>query len=258
MFTPAIGSRLVPGLAQALRATLDVLLPPHCLTCDRPVDAPGQFCIECFRGTAFITEPCCTHCGVPFSYAGQGGAERLCPACRAHPAPWGQARAALRYDGRAKRLVLPFKHADRPDLAKALAPMMARAGAALLRRAELIVPVPLHRRRLFARRYNQAALLAQALARIAGVPAVPDLLCRTRATVSLGELGATARAEAVAGAFAVRPSRAGRLAGRRVLLVDDVMTSGATAAGCTEMLLSAGAAGVDVLVAARVPDPRLR
>ena len=257
MHAPAFTGRF--GFASgALRATLDVLLPPSCLTCDRPVDAPGQFCAECFRGAAFITEPCCVHCGVPFSHAGQGGAELLCPGCRAHPAPWGQARAALRYDGHAKRVLLPFKHADRPELCSALAPMMARAGAALLRRAELIVPVPLHRRRLFARRYNQAALLARALARLSGIPAVPDQLRRTRATVSLGELGAQARTEAVEGAFAVRRARAARLAGRQVLLVDDVMTSGATASACTSVLLAAGAAGVDVLVAARVPDPRLR
>ncbi len=172
--------------------------------------------------------------------------------------PGAQARAALRYDGHAKRLLLPFKHADRPELAAALAPMMARAGAALLARADLLVPVPLHRRRLFTRRYNQAALLARALSRQSGVPDVPDGLCRSRPTAALGELGASARAAAVAGVFAVRPTRAARLAGARVLLVDDVMTSGATAAACTEVLLAAGVLGVDVLVAARVPDPRLR
>jgi ComF family protein len=253
----AIVTRLAPALGVAARAALDLLLPPICPTCDRPVDAPGRFCADCFGHAAFITEPCCVHCGVPFSHLGQGGAERLCPGCRAHAQPWDQARAALRYDGQAKRLLLPFKHADRPELAAALAPLMARAGAALLRRAELIVPVPLHRRRLFARRYNQAALLALGLSRRSGVAAVPDLLRRTRATAPLGELGAEARAAAVAAAFAVRASRAARLVGRRVLLVDDVMTSGATAAACTEVLLAAGAVAVDVLVAARVPDPRL-
>lgn len=258
MHVPAVATRLAPGVSHAFRLALDVLLPPNCLTCDRPVDAPGQFCADCFRAAAFVTEPCCGHCGVPFGHAGQGGPERLCPACRAHPAPWVQARAALRYDGHAKRVLLPFKYADRPELARALAPMMARAGAALLRRAELIVPVPLHRRRLFARRYNQAALLARALSRLSGVPAVPDMLCRTRPTASLGELSAQARAEMVAGAFAVRPHRMARLQDRYVLLVDDVLTSGATAAACTEALQAAGAACVDVLVAARVPDPRLR
>lgn len=251
-------ARAAPALGAAWRGVLDVLLPPECLTCDQPVQAPGMFCGACFRAVSFVTEPFCAHCGVPFNNDGQGGPERLCPACRLHPAPWGQARAALRYDGHAKRVLLPFKHADRPDLAAALAPMMARVGAALLKRAELIVPVPLHRRRLFARRYNQAALLAQALARRSGVPSVPDLLARTRPTAPLGELSAAARASAVAGAFAVRPARAALAKGRRVLLVDDVMTSGATASACTEVLLAAGAAAVDVLVAARVPDPRLR
>jgi ComF family protein len=249
---------MAPGLLVAGRATLDFLLPAQCLTCDRPVQAQGQFCATCFAQAAFITAPLCVACGVGFAHAGQGGVEQLCPGCRLHPPPWGAARAALRYDGHAKRLVLPFKHADRPELAAALAPMMARAGAALLARATLLVPVPLHRRRLFTRRYNQAALLARALSRLCGVPAAPDVLRRVRATAPLGDLGASARAAALNGAFAVRPTRAARVAGASVVLIDDVMTSGATAAACTETLLAAGAAGVTVLVAARVPDPRLR
>lgn len=244
-------------LGAAARTALDFLLPPVCLTCDRPVDGAGRFCADCFRRTAFVTEPCCRACGTPFAHAQQGGAEHLCTTCRAHPPPWRRARAALRYDAQAQRVVLPFKYADRPELAAALATLMARAGAALLREAQVIVPVPLHRRRLLARRYNQAALLAQALARLSGVPSVPDLLARRRATAPLGQLGAAARAAALDGAIAVRPHRAARVAGRPVLLVDDVMTSGATAAACTAALLAAGAAEVDVLVAARVPDPRL-
>jgi ComF family protein len=255
---PVLAARLPATFAALGRAALDLLLPPQCLTCDRPVATQGQFCGECFARTAFITEPCCAHCGVPFAHALQGGVERLCPGCRLHPPPWRQARAALRYDEHARRVVLPLKHADRTELAAALAPMMARAAPALLRRAELIVPVPLHRRRLFARRYNQAALLAGALSRLCHATAVPDLLRRHVATPSLGELGAEARAAAVAGAFTVRAGRAARLHGRQVLLVDDVMTSGATASACAAVLLAAGAAAVDVLVAARVPDPRLR
>jgi len=154
--------------------------------------------------------------------------------------------------------VLPFKYADRTDLAAVLAPMMARAGAVLLRDADLLVPVPLHRRRLLARGYNQAALLAGALAGLTGLAVVLDALRRIRATVPLSGLGAEARSLTVEGVFAVHPRRAALLVGRRVLLIDDVLTSGATCSACVEVLLDAGAAEVDVLVAARVPDPRLR
>jgi ComF family protein len=240
------------------RAALDLLLPPTCLTCDATVAEPGQFCPACFRLTGFLSEPCCTVCGVPFAYAWQGGTERLCPVCRDHPPPWGQARAALRYDGQSARILLPFKHGDRTERAPALARLMARAGQALLGRAELLVPVPLHRRRLLTRRYNQSALLAHALGHIASRPVLPDALRRVRPTRSLGDLSSAERAAAVDGVFAVPPSRLGRVQGRRVLLVDDVMTSGATARACTEALIEAGAAAVDVLVAARVPDPRLQ
>jgi ComF family protein len=221
------------------------------------VDTPGLLCADCFRRTGFITEPFCIRCGVPFAAAGLGGAEHLCPACRAAPPVFHQARGALRYDAQGRRLILPFKHADRTEMASMLAPHMARAGAALLREADVLVPVPLHRMRLFRRRYNQAALLAKAVGRIAGRPCLLDALMRRRATASLGEKSAAERAIEVADAFAVRPSRAGSLAGKRVLLIDDVMTSGATANACAVALLAAGAVMVDVLVAARVPDPRL-
>jgi predicted amidophosphoribosyltransferase len=243
------------ALGAAGRAVLDLLLPPLCLTCDRPVDGVGRFCPDCFRRTAFVTEPLCVACGEPFRAAREGGAAPVCAACSLRPPPWQRARGALRYDGQTQRIVLALKYADRTELAAPLAALMARAGAALLAAAELIAPVPLHRRRLFARRYNQAALLALALGRIGGRPVVPDLLARPRHTRPLGHLGAAARAVAMEGAVVVRPHRAARVAGRRVLLVDDVMTSGSTARACTEALLGAGAAAVDVLVAARVAHP---
>jgi ComF family protein len=233
------------------------VLPPHCVSCGEPVTIQGQLCLDCFRLTGFITEPCCVRCGVPFASAAQGGPDQLCPSCRDAPPAFDRARAALRYDAQARRLLLPFKHADRTEIARTLVPHMARAGAALLRQADMLVPVPLHRRRLFLRRYNQAALLARSLAHVARKPVLPDALVRTRATVSLGAKSAAERAGEVAGAFAVRASRVARLAGRRVLLIDDVMTSGATANACALVLKQAGASGVDVLVAARVPDPRL-
>jgi ComF family protein len=253
--TDPVRALLAAGRA-AGRLTLDLLLPPECPTCDEPVAVPGQLCPDCFRRTNFVTEPCCDKCGLPFAHAGQGGAGQICPRCQTYPPPWERARAALSYDEQARRLVLPFKYADRTDLAVVLAPMMARAGAALLREADVLVPVPLHRRRLLARGYNQAALLAKALARAARRPVILDALRRVRATAPLGTLGAEARCRTVEGAFAVHPRRAALLAEKRVLLIDDVLTSGATCSACVEVLLAAGVAGVDVLVAARVPDPR--
>lgn len=232
-------------------------LPPSCVSCGEPVIVQGQLCVDCFRLTGFITEPCCARCGVPFASAAQGGPDRLCPSCRDVAPAFERARAALRYDAQARRLLLPFKHADRTEIARTLVPHMARAGAVLLRQADVLVPVPLHRRRLFLRRYNQAAILAHGLARMVRKPTVPDALVRRRATASLGAKSAAERASEVADAFAVRAARVVRLAGRRVLLIDDVMTSGATANACALALLAAGAAAVDVLVAARVPDPRL-
>lgn len=236
---------------------VDILLPPHCLTCDNPVGAPGQFCSACFARTGFVTAPLCDACGVPFEAAGQGGLDSVCEGCRLHPPPWGAARAALRYDDQARRILMPFKYGDRVEVARALAPHMARAGGALLRHADLLVPVPLHRSRLLSRRYNQAALLVQALSLISGRPAVLDGLQRMRPTATLGRSSAAQRRAELAGAFRARPSRVAILADARVLLVDDVLTSGATAEACVRALLAAGVARVDVLAAARVPDPRM-
>ncbi len=236
-------------------AALDALLPPHCLTCDAAVAEQGTLCAECFRGLTPITAPLCAVCGVPFLHPGQAGPGGLCPGCLARRPAFAAARAALRYDEGAKRLLLPFKHADRTELAGPIAVRMAAAGPALLGRAGLVAPVPLHWRRLLSRRYNQSALLGRRLAAGAGLPFLPDLLRRIRPTPPLGERGSAERAEILEGAFAVR--RDARIRGVRVLLVDDVMTSGATAEACAVALLGAGARAVDVIAAARVPDPRL-
>jgi ComF family protein len=239
------------------QVVLDLLLPPRCVLCDQTVQVHGQLCGACFGQISFITAPFCARCGVPFASSSQADEEGACPACRERPPVYHQARAALRYDDQARRLVLPFKHADRTELAPVLVSMMLRAGAALLARADVLIPVPLHRRRLYERKYNQAALLAQVLGRRAERLVLPDALVRTRTTASLDHKTAEDRAREVEGVFAPRPSRQGRLVGRAVLLIDDVMTSGATANACAATLLAAGATVVDVLVAARVPDPRL-
>ena len=235
------------------RVGLNLLLPPRCLTCEAGVEAPGQLCAACFRATGFVTEPCCHRCGRPFGHAGQGGRTMECWQCVAEPPPWRQARAALRYDEQARRIILPLKYGDRVEAAGALGAHMARAGAALLDEAQVLVPVPLHWRRRLQRRYNQAALLAWAIGGIGGgCTVLPDAIRRVRATQSLAGKTRRERAETVAGAFALRRSRARQIAGRGVVLVDDVLTTGATAAACATVLLAAGAAHVDLLVAARV------
>ncbi|MDA8050720.1 MAG: ComF family protein [Rhodospirillales bacterium] len=257
MAAPEGAARLLRFGRHAGRAMVDLLLPPGCPCCDAPVGAPGLLCADCFQTLTLLAEPLCRRCGVPFPFQAAGGRAGLCPGCREHPPLFDRARAAFRYDAGAQRLILPLKYADRTELAEVLALHMVRAGAELLRVAEVLVPVPLHRRRLFARRYNQAALLARALARRSGLPVVPDALIRRRATSSLGELAAAERVAELAGAFAVRASRARAIRGRRVVLIDDVLTSGATANACTEALREAGAGAIDVLAAARVPDPRM-
>lgn len=237
--------------SKAGRLALDLLLPPQCLTCDQPVDAPGQFCAACFDKTRFLLGPCCKRCGVPFEASRRIEAPADCLECQANPPPWDQARAALRYDDQTKRIIMPFKYGDRVEMARALAPLMARAGAELLREADWLVPVPLHRRRMISRRYNQAALLARALSRISGRPALLDALRRIKATSPLAELSPARRAAEMAHAVAVRASRRTVLQDARVLLIDDVLTSGATARACVAVLQEAGVARVDVLAAAR-------
>lgn len=252
--------RLAQGARRASAVLLDALLPPRCLSCEAEVAEHGTLCAACFATLTPLTAPFCARCGVPFVHAGQGEAAEgglSCGVCRNRPPAFRTARAAFRYGEGARRLILPFKHGDRTDLARPLARQMARAGAGLLARAEVIVPVPVHWRRLIGRRYDQAALLAQALGRIAKLPVMPDMLRRVRATEALGGKSAAERAATVEGAFAVSRAGARRLAGRQVLLVDDVMTSGATVEACAVALLAGGAAAVDVLAAARVPDPRL-
>jgi ComF family protein len=242
--------------AVAGRAVLDALLPPRCLGCGCNVGAPGTLCPGCWEQVVFLGPPMCGCCGFPFELAPDAElGDTLCAACHADPPPYARARAVMAYDAGSRGLVLGFKHADRTEAAPAFAQWMARAGHELLSDAHLIAPVPLHRWRLLARRYNQSALLANQLGRLTGVPVVPDLLVRRRNTPSQGHLSRAGRSRNVAGAFAVPPRRAWRVRGRSVVLVDDVLTTGATVAACARVLKRAGARRVDVLTLARVVRP---
>ena len=248
--------------ANAGRLMLDAVLPPLCLGCGEIVGAPGALCAGCWQGFSFISAPQCACCGDPF--AEHIGDEALCAACLARRPRFRRARAALAYDTQSRRLVLPFKHGDRTDIARASGGWMARAGSELLADADLIAPVPLHWRRLLTRRYNQALLLARALVRaapqttaLAGVEhrLAPDLLCRHRWTGSQAGLRAKERRRNVREAFQIHPRWAAEVAGKTVLLVDDVLTTGATAEACARVLQLGGARHVDVLTLARVVRP---
>ena len=239
---------LLRGLGRIGSVALDALLPGRCMRCGMIVADAGALCPTCWDAVNFIAPPFCSSCGQPFEVDPLG--DSLCASCIANPPVYRHARAVFRYDDGSRPLVLRFKHGDRTGAAPSFGRWMARAGAALLTDAEVIVPVPLHRWRLWRRRYNQAALLAQAVARIADRPCAPDALARIRATPSQGMLGRSQRRRNVRGAFRVK--RPEVIEGRQVLLVDDVLTSGATVGECVRALLRAGAVAVDVLTLARV------
>lgn len=238
------------------RAAMNFLLPPLCLRCDAPVSEDQTLCAACWKEIHFIDAPFCPRCGAPFevrteesvlSALGLG----LCAACESDPPFFTAARSAVLYNDASRSLLLRLKHGDKLHPVPAMAAWMARAGADLWDEVEMIAPVPLHRWRLLKRRYNQAALLAQALGRLKEKPVGVDLLLRHRATESQGHKDKTARHKNVAGAFALNKRYAAQIRGKKILLVDDVMTSGATVQACTRTLLAAGAAAVFVLTFAR-------
>ena len=237
-------------MLDALKATLiNTIYPPRCLACSEATDRPHGLCPACWRDTHFIGGTTCGKCGVPL--IGDAGAMDTCEGCQRHPPAWDRGAAAILYSGAGRRVVLALKHGDRLDTVGPLAGWMAAAGRDLLPAADVIAPVPLHWMRLVRRRYNQSAELARRLGRLAGRPVVPDLLVRRRAT-SPQQGNRAARAVKQADAFAVSPRHAAGLTGRSVLIVDDVLTSGATLSACADCLRAAGAARVDVLVLARV------
>ncbi len=268
------GVELVSWLADVRRAATDVLYPPLCFSCGTEVDSHRALCGPCWSGLTFIAGSVCACCGLPFDT--DLGDDTLCGQCLESMPSYDRARAVLVYNEGARKLVLPFKHADRLEsapsfalwLKRALGPMVQDpawnpasgpasdlasdpAGGTVVPQDYWVAAVPLHRRRLWRRRYNQSALLANGLAKALGYRAVPDLLRRTRATPSQGGLSRTERQRNVRGAFDIRDLYRRDLHGKVVMLVDDVMTTGATVEACARSLKEAGAAKVYVIVLAR-------
>lgn len=237
---------------RAGRIIADFLLPPQCLSCRERVTEPASLCAGCWRALAFVTEPCCDRLGLPFAF--DPGEGIVSAAALANPPAWDRARAAVRFNEPSRRLVHDLKYRDRHEVAGLMARLMTVAGHSLMAESDFVVPVPLFRWRLWRRRYNQSALLASRLCRET-LPFRPDLLVRTRSTAAQVGLDYRERKTNVRGAFEVPERLRGEIAGRTVLLVDDVITSGATANACAGALRKAGAARINVLAFALVHDP---
>lgn len=234
-----------------LQTALDLIYPPQCVMCDAIVGEPFQLCPACWRATPFIAGLVCDTCGTPL-IGEDSGYRETCDDCLAIARPWDRGRSALLYRDGAKRLVLALKHGDRQDLSHPAARWMTRAAGPIVAPGMLIVPIPSHWLRLLQRRYNQAALLANRLGKSLSLQVVPDALIRPKRTKIQDGMTRDDRYRNLAGAFAPHPKRGAALSGRDVLLVDDVMTSGATFSAATETCLAAGANRVSVLALARV------
>lgn len=235
------------SLFEPIGAAIRLALPPRCPGCGTPVAADHRFCAACWGGLRFLGPPWCAGCNRPFEYDRGEGA--LCGSCLQTPPRHAGVRAAVAYGPVARQLALRLKYGGRIAFAQTMARQMVRL---MPPDADRIVPVPLHRWRIWSRGFNQAALIAEAVSRASGVAWDRDVLLRKRRTVVLRGIGGRQRAKAVAGAFGVAADGRERLKGRAVVLVDDIHTSGATAEACTRTLLGAGARSVTILCWARV------
>ncbi|MCT4608250.1 MAG: double zinc ribbon domain-containing protein [Pelagimonas sp.] len=233
-----------------MQTLVQMIYPPRCISCGSMVDTDFGLCSSCWKDTPFISGLSCDHCGTPLP--GNSRHAELCDECLSTPRPWQHGRAAILYKGRGRRLVLGLKHGDRYDIAKPAAQWMARLCRPLVTPDTLIAPVPLHLHRLLSRRYNQSALLAEELATLLKLDWCPDLIERRKPTPSLDGKSREDRFETLQGVLRVPDWRTDLIADRPVLIVDDVMTTGATMTAATDACLAAGATQVNVAVLARV------
>lgn len=234
-----------------LQSAIRFLYPPQCLACTGETEKEFALCGSCWQETQFISGLVCDACGVPLP--GESPHQAIyCDSCLFAPKSWKKGRAAILYGGVGRALILRLKHGDRLDLAGPLSGWMYKSAAPLIACTDIIVPVPLHWRRLFSRRYNQSALLAQGLAARANKPTCPDVLQRCRNTKIQEGMSGKQREKNMSGAISVHPKRRNLIQGRSILLIDDVMTSGATLSACAEALMQNGANTVNVAVLARV------
>lgn len=240
-----------PEFQAAGRNLLDMIFPPQTLDGGHPSLSFG-LSAESWGQIEFLDDPVCDGCATPFEFDQGPGAR--CAACMARPRGFDRARAACFYDEASRGPILQFKHADRPDLGVMFARWLSRSARDLLEEADALVPVPLHRTRLFSRRYNQAAEIARPLGRLTGTRVLADALVRGRNTGSQAGKSGSGRRRNVAAAFEVPAGRVRQVEGRRLLLIDDVMTTGATLEGCARALKLAGAAQVSIAVVSRVKD----
>ena len=245
-------SRAASRVRGVLGHVLNFALPPLCPACRGLVEEAGGLCAACWSTLSFIAPPYCERLGIPFVY--DPGPGVLSMEAIANPPVYARARAAVRFDDVARALVHAFKYSDRLDLAPMMGSWMRQAGRELLASADAMVPVPLHWRRLWGRRFNQAAALAKVISEASSVPAMLHVLERRRATPQQVGLSRGERATNMQGAFSVTDAGKIDIRGKRLILVDDVLTSGATVDHCSRTLLRAGAASVDVLVFARVVE----
>lgn len=243
------------GLNPKFQTALRVIYPPRCVACGDMVESDFGLCSDCWKETPFVGGTVCMKCGTPL-LGSDMESEAQCDACMAHPRPWAAGRAALRYSGVARKMILALKYGDRQEVARPASKWLARVAAPILPDDFLIAPVPLHWMRHLKRRYNQAAVLAQAFAREIDAPYCPDLLIRPRGRGSMEGLSWDARFEKMAGAIEAHPKRARHMKNRTVVLVDDVMTSGATLSAATLACLGADAKDVRIVTLACVAkDP---